>query len=180
MQREERESGNDMTTSRTPVLLLLDNLLSQDAEGIQSVLHTMRRELPAAVVNTYLSTQPSPDTVQQHLSVYLQTFPHQAAVASANDGSLPLHFAASLGDVTLSHIVWQAVRYKRREKKEPGATTTRGLSIFLCVGSDFVVPAFRCCCMYVCGSQPCFLVCCCLLLPSSCCVLLLLCIVVVV
>ena len=123
MQQEDEESSgnnknnNDMT-SRTPVLLLLDNLLSQDAAGIQSVLQTMRHELPTSMVNAYLPTSlPTalPDAlVQQHLSVYLQTFPHQAAVASANDGSLPLHFAASLGDVTLSHIVWQAVSPKKK------------------------------------------------------------------
>lgn len=122
----DNNNNSMLPTMRTPVLLLVDNLLSQDAQGIQSVLETMRRELPPPVVAAYLPALPaslpnSPairildDTfstavlVQQHLQVYLQTFPHQAAVASANDGSLPLHFAASLGNVAFSQIVWQAV-----------------------------------------------------------------------
>lgn len=155
MQRDEESDNNNMATSRSPVLLLLDNLLSQDAAGIQSVLHTMRHELPAAVVNAYcLSSatqqQPSPDTVAQHLSVYLQTFPHQAAVESANDGSLPLHFAASLGDVTLSQIVWQAVRYETRR-----ALRNKRLILDLSCGDRICRTCIPLLC--VCGSQPCFL-----------------------
>mmetsp|Transcript_7899 Transcript_7899/g.15311 ORF Transcript_7899/g.15311 Transcript_7899/m.15311 type:complete len:633 (-) Transcript_7899:86-1984(-) len=100
---------------RTPVFLLLDSMLSQDVAGLQSALQTMRNELPPAVTAAYLQpSQHEPyypidvSTIIQHLSVYLQTFPHQAATASANDGSLPLHFAASFGDVVVAQVVWQA------------------------------------------------------------------------
>ena len=40
--------------------------------------------------------------------MYLQHYPHQAAIASSNDGSLPLHFAASFGDAVLAQVVWRA------------------------------------------------------------------------
>lgn len=106
---------------RTPVLLLLDSLLSQDASGTRSTLERMREELPPSVKATYLphtigserQTRPVLDqgVIVQHLSVYLQTFPQQAAVASPNDGSLPLHFAASFGDAVLAQVVWQAVSF---------------------------------------------------------------------
>lgn len=100
------------------MLLLLDDMLSQDVGGIQATLRSMRHELPPGVVASYLPPEYSvcqpnfvdPNVIVQHLSIYLQTFPQQAGIASQNDGSLPLHFAASLGDVTLTQVVWQAVR----------------------------------------------------------------------
>ena len=107
-------SSHSFSMMRTPVLLLLDSLLSQDASGIQSTLQTMRNELPPSVTAAYLPYRfgqhaVDPAVIVQHLSVYLQTFPCQAATASANDGSLPLHFAASYGDAVVAHVVWQAV-----------------------------------------------------------------------
>lgn len=170
-------ASSTTTTSartRTPVLLLLDHMLSQDVRGIQAALRTMRHQLPGPVVTTYLppehvllqasttttttasshshaggatpasrattafpttttTTMPIMDlsaVIIRHLSIYLQTFPQQAAIASHDDGSLPLHFAASLGEVALAHTVWQAVR----KHSVVGVGVCAGVSV-LCVSA---------------------------------------------
>jgi hypothetical protein len=116
---------------RTAVLCLLDKLLSQDTAGVSAALTQMRDDLlratttTATTVSRTTSTASStatapllqlvspaplhaPPAVQLH--AYLQQFPLQASVASVNDGSLPLHFAASLGSVEIARVVWQMVR----------------------------------------------------------------------
>jgi hypothetical protein len=105
---------------RTPVLILLDNMLSDDIGGIWNTLCDIHRRLPS-VVSIHLpplAVEPSfpigNEIILTYLSTYLQTFPHQALVASTQDGSLPLHFAASLGDANLCQIVWQAVSEQSR------------------------------------------------------------------
>ena len=97
---------------RTPVLLLLDNLLSEDTVGIRQALVTMLEELPEPVRAPLppLPQAPAyPHHVYPFLAAYLQTFPHKAAVASTSQKDLPLHFAASSGDATICQMVWQAV-----------------------------------------------------------------------
>ena len=109
-----------MSSTMTPVLSLLDSLLSQDVSGVQSAMSTIRQELPCPIRQAYLppehffEQQQDSFTIDaalvlQHLSTYLQIFPHQAAIVSSYDNSLPLHFAASLGDASIAQVVWQAV-----------------------------------------------------------------------
>ena len=83
-------------------------------------MSTIRQELPFPIRQSYLppehffeqqqdSSTIDATLVLQHLSTYLQIFPHQAAIVSSYDNSLPLHFAASLGDASIAQVVWQAV-----------------------------------------------------------------------
>lgn len=109
----------------TPLLLLLDSILSQDAERILRTRQAVYRivmnakeassttrhraaavEAAALIVDdtaTRSAAQqqqhPSSCTLLRDVDMILATFPSLASIASAHDGSLPLHFASSIGNV---------------------------------------------------------------------------------
>lgn len=87
-------------TSTTPLLFLLDSVLSQEPARIREG-RTRIREV-VAKVSPGLAARPVQqgcDFLVQDVDMLLTAFPNLASVASTHDGSLPLHFAASIGNV---------------------------------------------------------------------------------
>lgn len=97
--------------STTPLLRLLDCILSQDAERTRCTVRSICMDLKEVGRSLELDTSPlmsaaSLCTVIQEL---LSAFPQYAKIPSAHDGSLPIHFAASLGSVEAARIIIDAV-----------------------------------------------------------------------
>ena len=118
-----------MSTSQQPsylpspvLLMLIDVLLSPSDEiRINQVvtemagwLHTKNIAIAVPMSVTLPprrgSVNPQPFCFLDHLvALFLSLFPAEAARSSDHDGSLPLHFAASLGDVPLAHLIYSKV-----------------------------------------------------------------------
>ncbi|CAB9522136.1 Ankyrin repeat-containing protein [Seminavis robusta] len=86
----------------TPLLLLLDSVLSQDAARINEARTRIRQLVIQANGQAPAPTNPSHFSLLQEVDTLLTPYPHLASVASTHDGSLPLHFAASIGDVQVA------------------------------------------------------------------------------
>lgn len=113
----------------SPLLLVLDGVLSQDEERVTQALReiTLAHVLPLAIVNncspsdllattttttTILesnASSSSSDALLNLLRALLDAAPSLAGIASSHDGSLPLHFAASLGDVRVASLLLDRV-----------------------------------------------------------------------
>lgn len=101
-------------TSTTPLLLLLDSVLSQEADRIRDA-RTRIREM-VAKLNPALAARPAPkgsSALLHDVEMLLTAFPNLASVESTHDGSLPLHFAASIGDVRVARRILTQVRQYR-------------------------------------------------------------------
>jgi hypothetical protein len=114
--------------SSTPLLFLLDGVLSQDDDRVNEAVHEIQRLVPslqpAATVapsdNTALATTATAsaslctDSVQlcRIVTALLEHCPELASVRSEHDGSLPLHFAASLGNVQVAQTILEKVCQK--------------------------------------------------------------------
>jgi hypothetical protein len=87
---------------RTPLLLLLDSVISQDRErlelSMQQIYELFDQNLP---VMSRISD------IVMHL---LEKDPNLAWIPSEHDNSLPMHFAASIGDTDLANILHRYVR----------------------------------------------------------------------
>jgi hypothetical protein len=90
---------------RTPLLLLLDSVVSQDRErlelAIQQIHELVDRELPV---------MPRISDIVKNL---LEVHPNLAFVPSEHDNSLPMHFAASIGDTDVANILYRYVRLSK-------------------------------------------------------------------
>lgn len=99
-------------TSTTPLLLLLDSILSQDQQRIRDARTRVRQIVAdASEANPGLKAfalapldgrTESFDYLLQDVDMILTVFPNLASVTSEHDGSLPLHFAASIGNVPVA------------------------------------------------------------------------------
>jgi ankyrin repeat protein len=93
----------------TPLLLLLDGVLSQDEQRTREAVHQIQDSnipgLPEEELPRLLS---SASTLEQMVASLMKHRPEWAAVASARDGSLPLHFAASIGSIPLARLILDA------------------------------------------------------------------------
>jgi hypothetical protein len=124
----------------SPLLLVLDGVLSQDADRVAEALQEIAGVLPAAAalpvgiltpsdlmimmsaaaaadaadsdapdaVADSASSSPSPsssDALLNLVRALLEASPDLAGLPSTHDGSLPLHFAASLGDVRVASLL---------------------------------------------------------------------------
>lgn len=95
---------------RTPLLLLLDGILSQSEERAQPPLVEITRLLRESDVHLIL---PHPDisltrsaaNLLAVLEALLSVQPELVSFPSQRDGSLPLHFAASLGNVQVASLL---------------------------------------------------------------------------
>jgi ankyrin repeat protein len=92
----------------TPLLLLLDGILSQDEERTDLAL----RQIQELVPNQPLSESPlrSAYALEGIIQTLMTYQPHLAQVASKHDGSLPLHFAASIGNVRVAKLLIEKYR----------------------------------------------------------------------
>jgi hypothetical protein len=116
-----------MNTTATPLFLLLDGILSQDHEQTIGSMQTISQLLQARGTPLLLPSVDSPlltsafnltEVVRQLLIAY----PEMASVPSPNDDSLPIHFAASIGNVQAASYVVEKVR---NTKNSHCATSTR-------------------------------------------------------
>mmetsp|Transcript_27074 Transcript_27074/g.39615 ORF Transcript_27074/g.39615 Transcript_27074/m.39615 type:complete len:166 (+) Transcript_27074:125-622(+) len=86
----------------TPLLRLLDSWMSRNDRQVQEVYTEIQTCIPHLRL-----VHPSPTSVLQTL---LDHSPSLATIASEQDGSLPLHFAASLGNVAVASMIYSKVR----------------------------------------------------------------------
>ena len=101
------------TRSNTPLLLLLDGVLSQNEQSVGAALEQIAKiesnyyhynRLPAADIERE-SPLRSALVLEEMVERLLSTQPHLARIASENDGSLPLHFAASIGNIRVATLL---------------------------------------------------------------------------
>lgn len=89
--------------SATPLLFLLDGVLSQDEDRVDEAVEEIRS------MGCQIPDGESPCTSKTALcdilSSLLALYPQLASICSNHDRSLPLHFAASLGYVPAAAIV---------------------------------------------------------------------------
>lgn len=112
----------------TPLLLLLDGVLSKDearvADAMNDILYTLRvyalwnenlinddpsQSAPLHYTEVIESPCNSAASLERVLNALLDQYPHLAQIPSDHDGSLPLHFAASLGNVPAAVTILQSV-----------------------------------------------------------------------
>lgn len=105
-------------SSKTPLLLLLDGILSQEQNQIRdamaqisSIVRKARKPAPLTGPNGAMAT-PDSDRVplSEAVRMLLEADPSLVSVPSDHDNSLPLHFAASLGSVRVASLLIAKVR----------------------------------------------------------------------
>ena len=104
-------------TSTTPLLLLLDSVLSQEPDRIRDARTRIRQVV--AKVNPEAAAQPmmqGPNFLIQDVDMLLTAFPQLASQKSTHDGSLPLHFAASIGNVQVATRILSQVSHGKDVK----------------------------------------------------------------
>ena len=104
----------------SPLLLLIDGVLADDEEEIRSAAEDIRSLLKSK--NTkYATSQEDPDELPDPaactenlccmISALGQAFPEMVRTPSINDGSLPLHFASSLGIPAVAQLLLSLVSH---------------------------------------------------------------------
>ena len=88
--------------STTPLLLLLDSVLCQDREQLDNAMQQVR---------TLVDVPISLSNLSEVVHALLEDNPQFASVTSEHDKSLPLHFAASVGDIRVAEILIAKVSY---------------------------------------------------------------------
>ena len=106
-------------SSPTPLLLLLDSILSQDEADVRSAVQGIVQRLRLVGIDLQLGGGGDDDDLAlplrstESLCLIIQTvgvaFPAWAQTPS-DDGSLPLHFAASLGKPQVARLLLAQVR----------------------------------------------------------------------
>ena len=109
--------------STTPLLLLLDGILSQDESQARLATSQMARLVPSlaheipkgvnhdgndessASTSAVLPWLRSTERLARLIRHLMEAFPRLASVPSEHDGSLPLHFAASIGNVQVARLL---------------------------------------------------------------------------
>mmetsp|Transcript_37879 Transcript_37879/g.92191 ORF Transcript_37879/g.92191 Transcript_37879/m.92191 type:complete len:639 (-) Transcript_37879:782-2698(-) len=103
-----------MPSSASPLLLLLDGILSQDNETTQAAMEQIGQLDPKLTAYMSYHNMGSPIRSSAALEVVVDALmgrmPHLARVASDSDGSLPLHFAASIGNVRVASLLLTSYR----------------------------------------------------------------------
>lgn len=131
-------AANTSSLRTTPLLLLLDGVLSRDearvTDAMNDIIHKLRvysicsSSLSGGADCEHSSTRTPSHSQPQHytqfiespctcaaslelvLSALLDQYPDLARIPSDHDGSLPLHFAASLGNVPAAQAILRSVR----------------------------------------------------------------------
>lgn len=89
--------------STTPLLLLLDSVLCQDREQLETAMTQVR---------ALLQRDPGLLSLSAIVGQLLAANPNLALVPSEHDNSLPLHFAASIGDIAVAELLIASVSVK--------------------------------------------------------------------
>jgi hypothetical protein len=91
----------------TPLLRLLDAVISQDDAQIEPATNAVRQTLlPFICIPELITTA----NLAEVIRLVLRHYPSLASASSIQDGSLPLHFAASLGNVGVASVLYSMVR----------------------------------------------------------------------
>jgi len=112
---------NDVShRNNTPLLMLLDGILSQDEQSTITALKQIEKldpafQYPQSIHAGYISdpsSDPEYESPLQSASALegiverlLTIKPHLARIPSESDGSLPLHFAASIGNIRVADLL---------------------------------------------------------------------------
>lgn len=96
------------------LLLLLDTIIGQDASEIRSVMRQVLNEIRSAGIemsswNEVADPLHSTDHLCRIIQALIQAKPGIVQIASSHDGSLPLHFAASLGKPKVAQFLLSQV-----------------------------------------------------------------------
>lgn len=91
------------TNTTTPLLSLLDGVLSRDEEQIRQAM----QHLHSAAIPTSEVRRLNVSTLVNIVASIVARKPEWASVASQRDGSLPLHFAASIGNIEVARLILQ-------------------------------------------------------------------------
>lgn len=108
---DEDEVEEPMAAAATPLLFLLDGCLSQDEDRVAEAVAEIR-QLGVPLSLQLPSNSPCRDGAALCHVLYrlLHRHPAYCQYRSEHDGSLPLHFAASLGNVEAARIIFEKVR----------------------------------------------------------------------
>ena len=110
-----------MPRGTTPLLILLDELLPRDANDVDQQQHQRTainkalHDMNEMLVNVGCPSLPrysfplETQDVVTILDIFLRTFPSAAYAPSTYDGSIPLHFAATLGNVPIASTIFKFV-----------------------------------------------------------------------
>ena len=96
----------------TPLLFFLGGCLSRDADRVQEALEEIVEAMESAgcmVPGLAASRCVCSAALRQVLNTLVALRPDFFRLPSEHDGSLPLHFAASLGNVEVASIVFHKV-----------------------------------------------------------------------
>lgn len=96
----------------TPLLLLLNSIISADEAAVESSMQAVVRLLRQPDWNDWTLPLRSTDCLCHVVQMIVGYYPHMASIPSEHDGSLPLHFAASLGISNVAEILWRQVRFQ--------------------------------------------------------------------
>ena len=113
MGKDNSEDGLKRGCGATPLLFLLDGVLSEDECRVEEALAEIERLGCPCPPPTSSSPCFCKEALVEVLSSLLSRYPDMAAFPSEHDGSLPLHFAASLGYVPAAKIILSKVRDDR-------------------------------------------------------------------
>mmetsp|Transcript_32557 Transcript_32557/g.54525 ORF Transcript_32557/g.54525 Transcript_32557/m.54525 type:complete len:591 (+) Transcript_32557:1378-3150(+) len=90
----------------SPLLLLLDGVLSMEERSVNSALEQIQ-----ALIGPHVCIRDSPlqsaSALECVVEQVMMKHPELAQLASSTDGSLPLHFAASIGNVRVASLLLQ-------------------------------------------------------------------------
>ena len=92
----------DQKRNSSPLLLLLDGVLSQDEQSTNLAMEQLQAFDPSLKDDVGRSPMRSSTTLEHIVQVIIQKQPQMAQVASESDGSTPAHFAASIGNVKVA------------------------------------------------------------------------------
>jgi len=111
---DQEEDEPAAASAVTPLLFLLDGCLSNDADRVEEAVQEIRDlgvhlHQHHQLDDAHMLLNPATGALCRVLQALLAQYPEYCQYQSEHDGSLPLHFAASLGNVAAARIIWDKV-----------------------------------------------------------------------
>jgi ankyrin repeat protein len=94
----------------SPLLLLLDSILSQDEARTSQALAQIQAIVPLMKPWSEDNPMRSAVALESIVQTLMKHQPQLAQIASKHDSSLPLHFAASIGNIRVAHLLLEQFR----------------------------------------------------------------------